>query len=105
MGSGGLSGLAGLSCRPEGGLGVGDAFEPDATGLGVEVPGRAPTGTTSGCPAAITPCGACRQLLWEYLGDVPVLIADATGAEVARFTLGELLPHAFGAGHLDGPKK
>ncbi len=46
------------------------------------------------------PCGACRQLLWEYLGDVPVLLVDATGTETARFTLGGLLPCAFGAANL-----
>jgi cytidine deaminase len=47
------------------------------------------------------PCGACRQLLWEYLGDVPVLIADAAGNEVARYRLADLLPHAFGAANIE----
>lgn len=54
----------------------------------------------TGAATPTPPCGACRQLLWEYVGDVPVLLADAAGKEVARFTMGELLPHAFGAANL-----
>lgn len=41
-----------------------------------------------------TPCGPCRQLLWEYCGDIPVVLANLTGAR-RHFRLGELLPHAF----------
>ena len=40
------------------------------------------------------PCGACRQLLWEYCGDVPVHLASTRGRRKS-FTLGELLPYAF----------
>ncbi|MBN8511318.1 MAG: cytidine deaminase [Burkholderiales bacterium] len=53
-------------------------------------------------PGWTTPCGGCRQKLREFAADdVPVLIADGQGVQ-ARFTLGELLPHAFGPDHL-GP--
>jgi cytidine deaminase len=48
------------------------------------------------------PCGACRQLLWEYLGDVPVILVDDSGSELARFSMDELLPHAFGPENLKG---
>lgn len=41
----------------------------------------------------IAPCGRCRQLLFEHGG--PTLLIDA-GEGVAPFTLGELLPNAFG---------
>ena len=42
------------------------------------------------------PCGACRQILWEFCGDVPVILA--TPAEVKTVhQLGELLPHPFDA--------
>ncbi len=44
-----------------------------------------------------TPCGACRQVLMEFAPNpqaVPVLIATPEHP-VARFTLAELLPHAF----------
>jgi cytidine deaminase len=47
---------------------------------------------------AVTPCGACRQVLAE-LGEAgtPVVIAGPTGAPKERLTLGGLLPHAFKA--------
>lgn len=41
-----------------------------------------------------TPCGPCRQLLWEYCGDIPVLLTSISGQE-RRFLLSELLPHPF----------
>jgi cytidine deaminase len=40
------------------------------------------------------PCGACRQLLWEFCGDVPVLCVTDEGV-VGRYRLGELLPVPF----------
>lgn len=45
-------------------------------------------------PEPGTPCGPCRQLLWEYCGDIPVILANLTGS-LRRFTLSELLPHPF----------
>lgn len=41
-----------------------------------------------------TPCGPCRQLLWEYCGDIPLILASVSGEE-RRFRLSELLPHPF----------
>jgi cytidine deaminase len=40
------------------------------------------------------PCGACRQLLWEYCGDVAVHMVSTRGRR-RGLTLGELLPYAF----------
>jgi cytidine deaminase len=40
------------------------------------------------------PCGPCRQLLWEYCGDIPVVLANLTDIR-AHHTLGALLPHPF----------
>jgi cytidine deaminase len=40
------------------------------------------------------PCGACRQLLWEYCGDVPVVLGNLDG-ETARHRLRDLLPEPF----------
>src|SRR6185503_5619130 len=37
------------------------------------------------------PCGACRQFLWEYCGDVPVLLHSLGGQE-RTLQLAELLP-------------
>ena len=44
--------------------------------------------------APTPPCGACRQLLWEYGGDLVVILANLT-AVTGRHTLAELLPHPF----------
>ena len=40
------------------------------------------------------PCGACRQILWEFCGDVPVTLVNLAGA-TREFTLRQLLPEAF----------
>lgn len=45
-------------------------------------------------PSPTPPCGACRQLLWEYCGDVEVLLANLEGT-VARHRLAALLPQPF----------
>jgi len=40
------------------------------------------------------PCGACRQLLWEYCGDIQVILVS--GDEVrGRYPLARLLPLPF----------
>lgn len=40
------------------------------------------------------PCGACRQILWEFAGDVPVVSATLGGGE-KRYRMSELLPEPF----------
>ena len=40
------------------------------------------------------PCGACRQLLWEYCGDIEVVLANLSGVQ-RRLRLSELLPLPF----------
>ena len=40
------------------------------------------------------PCGPCRQLLWEYCGDIEVILANLDGP-AARYRLAELLPLPF----------
>jgi cytidine deaminase len=47
------------------------------------------------------PCGACRQLLWEFAPDAEVILANLQGRE-KRYTLRELLPVAFDAQQLKG---
>jgi cytidine deaminase len=42
------------------------------------------------------PCGACRQVLWEFAPDAEVILANLVGV-VRRFTMRELLPEAFDA--------
>ena len=44
--------------------------------------------------APTPPCGACRQLIWEFCGDIPVSMANLAGkSEVMQMR--ELLPRAF----------
>ena len=48
-------------------------------------------------PDAPTPqCGACRQLLWEFAGDIEVVLANLT-VETGRHQMSELLPQPFDA--------
>lgn len=49
-----------------------------------------------GAGELLTPCGRCRQLLFEHGGaELQVLLASRV------WRLGELLPEAFGPGHLE----
>ena len=47
-----------------------------------------------------SPCGACRQVLWEFAPDLEVTLANLT-ATVGRHRLADLLPHAFSRRALD----
>lgn len=40
------------------------------------------------------PCGTCRQIIWEFCGDVPVIMSNLAD-KVERETSGRLLPRAF----------
>jgi cytidine deaminase len=46
-----------------------------------------------------SPCGACRQVLVEFAGDIPVSLVDAAG-NGRETTLYTLLPDHFGPEHL-----
>ncbi len=45
------------------------------------------------------PCGACRQLIWEFCGDVPVILANLKG-QTEVIPMRELLPKPFDASNL-----
>ena len=45
-----------------------------------------------------TPCGICRQMLYEFAPELEVLVT--WDGNVARAPLGELLPHGFGPSSL-----
>lgn len=49
----------------------------------------------------LTPCGRCRQILAEASQlagrDIPVYCADSSGKNRVRYSVSELLPHAFSA--------
>jgi cytidine deaminase len=42
------------------------------------------------------PCGPCRQILWEFCGDIDVILANIT-EEKGRHRLKDLLPLPFDA--------
>ena len=46
--------------------------------------------------APTPPCGPCRQLLWEYCGDIEVVLSNLKGP-TARLRLAALLPLPFDA--------
>jgi cytidine deaminase len=40
------------------------------------------------------PCGVCRQIIWEFCGDIPVTLANLNG-KTETLRMSELLPRAF----------
>lgn len=40
------------------------------------------------------PCGVCRQIIWEFCGDVPVILANLHG-KTETVMMSDLLPRAF----------
>jgi cytidine deaminase len=44
--------------------------------------------------ALTPPCGPCRQILWEFCGDIPVILGNLQGQR-ETLQLRELLPRAF----------
>lgn len=48
---------------------------------------------SSGKPAS--PCGACRQMLWEFAPDISLVLAGPERNETKVFSIPELLPEPF----------
>jgi cytidine deaminase len=51
--------------------------------------------------APTPPCGPCRQILWEFGGDLEIVLANLT-RETGRHALADLLPLPFDARLLRG---
>ncbi len=45
------------------------------------------------------PCGSCRQILWEYCGDIPIILVNLRGNREV-FQMRDLLPCAFDSSFL-----
>jgi cytidine deaminase len=45
------------------------------------------------------PCGACRQILWEFCGDIEIILANL-GGKTEMYRLKELFPKPFDASYL-----
>lgn len=46
------------------------------------------------------PCGSCRQIIWEFSGDINITMANLNGKK-ETIKMAELLPHAFDASFLE----
>lgn len=46
------------------------------------------------------PCGACRQILWEFCGDIEVILVNLQG-RTETFRLKDLFPRPFDASFID----
>jgi cytidine deaminase len=40
------------------------------------------------------PCGACRQIIWEYCGDIEIILSNLRGKR-ASYRMSELFPQPF----------
>ncbi|MEA4895068.1 MAG: cytidine deaminase [Oscillospiraceae bacterium] len=43
----------------------------------------------------VSPCGFCRQYLFDFNPDLEVIMANADGSETSSMTMRELMPFAF----------
>jgi cytidine deaminase len=59
----------------------------------IAVAGKTVDGQWQSCP----PCGACRQVIWEFAESprTPVIYQDKDKEEVKSVPIGKLLPHGF----------
>lgn len=49
--------------------------------------------------ALTPPCGACRQIIWEFCGDIPVVMVNLKNQR-ETFQMKDLFPRAFDASFL-----
>lgn len=54
-------------------------------------------------PNGGTPCGVCRQMLYEFAPDLTVIVADLNGQIHGQWSLSELLLNGFGPSSLSKP--
>ena len=45
------------------------------------------------------PCGACRQIIWEFCGDVPVILSNLNG-KTETIQMRDLFPKPFDSSNL-----
>lgn len=52
------------------------------------------------CKGAGTPCGACRQVISDMCGNIPIFLADENGELKETTDTETLIPNAFGSKNL-----
>lgn len=55
-------------------------------------------------PQPCYPCGACRQIIWDFAPKADVVCANLKNENIV-FKAGDLIPYAFGDGDLANSKK
>ena len=46
-------------------------------------------------PIKAKPCGQCRQIIFEYLGNIPIYISDGKTDKYEEHYINDLLPYGF----------
>jgi cytidine deaminase len=59
---------------------------------------------TSDASRLCPPCGACRQVLWDYAKNISVILVNDEN-QFEEFSLAQLLPEAFEENFLQHPEK
>ena len=47
-------------------------------------------------PLSAKPCGPCRQIIHEYLGDIPIYVSNGKNSKFKTHHISNLLPYPFG---------
>jgi len=47
-------------------------------------------------PLSAKPCGPCRQIIHEYLGEIPIYVSNGKEDEYETHIISDLLPYPFG---------
>ena len=47
-------------------------------------------------PLSAKPCGPCRQIIHEYLSDIPIYVSNGKTDKYETHHISDLLPHPFG---------
>ena len=47
-------------------------------------------------PLSAKPCGSCRQIIHEYLGDIPIYVSNGKEDKSETHNILDLLPYPFG---------
>lgn len=45
--------------------------------------------------APVSPCGTCRQFLYDFGSDLQVILSNPDGSRILRITIKDLMPKAF----------
>ena len=67
-----------------------------ASSLGTAFAKISSNNLTEGSKLSAKPCGPCRQIIHEYLGDIPIYISNGKDQNYETHSIKDLLPYPFG---------